>query len=222
MSKRITAVLGDFYHDRDLAVKSFQGGIERLKQETNIELDVTYLSVSELINNIKTNPDVIVLFAENRLNPEDTDVKRWMTAEDAKIINDYVKNGGSWLAWHAGLASYENIEEYTSMLKGYFLHHPDKHQVVTYTTDFSSEYFSPDEKFKFLDEHYFVQVEEDQTNIFLKSESVDGSSLAGWYHGYGKGKVLCLTPAHIEEGLMNPTFLKVFAKSIKWCCEVGI
>lgn len=193
-----------------------------MSQETNINFEISYLSVSELINNLKTNPDVIVLFAENRINPQENNIKRWMIAEDATIINDYVKNGGSWLAWHAGLASYENIQEYTSMLKGYFLNHPDKHEVVTYTTDLRSEHFSANEKFKFIDEHYFVEVQEDQTNIFLRSESIDGSSLAGWYHEYGKGKVLCLTPAHKKEGLMNSAFLRILSQSIKWGCEVSI
>ncbi|MFL6556713.1 MAG: hypothetical protein ACJ8MO_11405 [Bacillus sp. (in: firmicutes)] len=36
------------------------------------------------------------------------------------------------MAWHSGLASYSLASSYTKMLRGAFIYHPDKHQLVHY------------------------------------------------------------------------------------------
>lgn len=217
MAKKITAVLGDYYHEQALAVKSLEKAIIKLRVELNLKIEITHLPVTDLVAGLDDHPDIVVLFAENRLNPEDEDIETWMTIEEAIKINEYVANGGSWLGWHSGLASYENIKPYTTMLRGYFLSHPDKHQMVKYKIDPDAAVVEKELEFECLDEHYFVHVEEEQTKIFMRSYSVDGSSIAGWRHEYGEGKVLCLTPAHLEEGLMHQQFLQVLTQSVKWC-----
>lgn len=215
MPKKITAVLGDFYHNKNLAVQSLEKAVNMLGAHEKVHL--TYLTVNELTKNLQEKPDVVILFAENRLNPEDEQINTWMNDHIAVEIKDYVKNGGSWMAWHSGLASYEKIEDYTELLKGYFIHHPEEHQLVQYTAEVNTNIINPDLSFEFIDEHYFVHVKEDETNIYLRSSSVDGKSIAGWQHTYGSGKVTCLTPAHLEEGLLNVTFLKLLSEQIKWC-----
>jgi len=210
MTKRIIAMVGDFYHKEEWAVASLNKALEGLPEVT-----VVYAPAENIIEHLQTKPDAIVLFKENRLNPQDEEIKTWMDDEVAEAISQYVQDGGGWVAWHSGLASYENIETYTSMLRGYFEYHPDKHQVVTYKTVEGTEITSEENEYEFLDEHYFVFCDEEKTNIFLTSESVDGSSIAGWTHEYGKGRVVCLTPAHLEEGLLHPMTTSLLASSIK-------
>lgn len=209
MTKRIIAMVGDFYHKEEWAVASLNKALEKLQ-----EVSVEYASAENIIEHLQSKPDAVVLFKENRLNPQDEEIQTWMDDEVASAISQYVQDGGGWVAWHSGLASYENIEAYTSMLKGYFEYHPDKHQVVTYKT-VEGTTIAKNGEFEFLDEHYFVFCDEENTNVFLTSESVDGSSIAGWTHEYGKGRVVCLTPAHLEEGLLNPMMTSLLANSIK-------
>jgi len=203
MTKRVLAVLGDFYHKEELANQALDAAVQQLDQ-----IKVEYGTVQNLVTSLQTKPDVVILFAENRLNPQEQVVNTWMDDAAAKAIHTYVSEGGGWIAWHSGLASYENIQEYTSLLRGYFKHHPEKHQIVTY-------YGDSIDSFEILDEHYFVHCDVDNTNVFLKSESVDGSSIAGWEHPVGEGRVVCLAPAHREEGLLHPTLVKLLANSIK-------
>ncbi|MCR2822137.1 ThuA domain-containing protein [Lederbergia panacisoli] len=209
MTKRIIAMVGDFYHKEEWAVASLNKALEELPQVT-----VEYASTENIIEHVQSKPDAVVLFKENRLNPQDEDIQTWMDDEVASAISEYVQEGGGWVAWHSGLASYENIEPYTSMLKGYFEYHPDKHQIVTYKT-VEGTAITKNSEFEFLDEHYFVFCDEENTNVFLTSESVDGSSIAGWTHEYGKGCVVCLTPAHLEEGLLHQMMTSLLANSIK-------
>ncbi|MBS4218355.1 ThuA domain-containing protein [Bacillus sp. FJAT-49711] len=210
MAKRIIAIVGDFYHDEDLAKQSLSKAMDGLNQ-----ISVEFTNVQDLVNSLKTKPDAVILFAENRLNPQDEEIQTWMNSTAENAISDYVKNGGTWIAWHSGLASYENFKEYTSLLKGYFEHHPQKHQMVTYFADRDTDLFKVEEKFTILDEHYFVFCDEANTNVFLRSESVDGSSIAGWEHSHGLGKVICITPAHNAEGLLHPGMTSLLHNAIK-------
>src|SRR5690625_783926 len=117
MPKKITAILGDFYHQPDVAIQSLEAAIKSLA----FDVKVDYLSFDDLANNLENHPDLVVLFAENRINPEDDEIHTWMDEEVADQINTYIQHGGSWLAWHSGLASYENVKSYTEILKGHFI-----------------------------------------------------------------------------------------------------
>ncbi|SHM55939.1 ThuA domain-containing protein [Gracilibacillus kekensis] len=211
MAKKILAVLGDYYHRKDWAIQALESAITSMEETIEIE----YSTVDQLVENVAGNPDAVILFAENRINPEDETVRTWMDEEEASVIARYVENGGGWLAWHSGLASYDNVQNYTSMLHGYFKYHPPEHQQVTYYPKPNSELVDKGSSFSILDEHYFVECDETRTNVFLITESVDGSSIGGWNHRFGKGNVVCLIPAHLKEGLMNDYVQKLLISCVR-------
>jgi type 1 glutamine amidotransferase len=211
---KVLAVLGDFYHPGELAKESLEYAFR--SQSGLDDFQVIYCSYESLKDELSNQPDGVILFKENRLNPSDEDVKEWMTEELAYEITRYVDNGGGWMAWHSGLASYSLASSYTKMLRGSFISHPDKHQLVHYKNVLENSSIPAIDSFEFMDEHYFVRCDETNTNIFLLSESVDGQSIAGWSHNFGNGKVCCLTPAHTIGGLLNPSFLTVLGNCINW------
>lgn len=214
--KEIVAILGDFYHNEEIIKRSLHRAINNLG-----DVNLRFIDIDELQKELESKPDCVILFKENRLNPQSESVNLWMTEEIEKKIVNYVKDGGSLFAWHSGLSSYPEDGEYNKMLKGYFLHHPEKNDVVQYAPqkDVIKEFESAIEPFEFVDEHYFVKCEENDTNVFLRSFSKDGQSIAGWYHHFGKGKVCCLTPAHREDGLLNESFLKTLHECVNWCIK---
>ncbi|WP_058308502.1 ThuA domain-containing protein [Gracilibacillus massiliensis] len=211
MAKKILAVLGDYYHRKDWAVHALESAIQSIEETVVLE----YRSVDQLVESLASNPDAVILFAENRINPEDEQVKTWMDEEAASVIAKYVENGGGWLAWHSGLASYDNVQAYTSMLHGQFKYHPPEHQQVTYRAKPNSVIIEEGTSFTILDEHYFVECDEEKTNVFLTTESVDGKSIGGWNHRFGKGDVICLIPAHLEEGLMDDNVQRLLTNCVK-------
>ncbi|WP_416149948.1 ThuA domain-containing protein [Salipaludibacillus sp. HK11] len=218
MSFKITAINGDFYHDKEVSFKAIERTVELLK-EADEEVEINYILPSDLIDDLKSKsskPDAVILFKENRLNPEDDHVETWMDSEIESAITYYVENGGGWLAWHSGMAKFENAQDYLTMLRGSFIHHPAM-QIVEYTAVPGAEFIVEDKTFSFLDEHYFVECDEENTNVLLKSKSIDGESIGGWAHEYGKGRVVCLAPAHLEEGLLHPAFQRTVVNSLKWC-----
>lgn len=216
--KTVTAVVGDFYHDADLAKQSLMEAIAPLIEEKKIKL--SYALTTELADALGTKPDMVILFAEDRIDPVKDSTLKWMTEEVSDQIVDYVKNGGAWFAWHSGLASYATESSYVKMLRGYFLSHPVEHQRVRYVVSEASTISQGVAPFSFLDEHYFVHVEEENTNVFMRSSSVDGESIAGWHHPFGKGLVCCLTPAHRSEGLLDAGFVHILRDALMWTASL--
>ena len=211
--KQICAAVGDYYHPEDFIKPSLEMALQPLTEAGLCRLK--YISVEQLAAELPNKPDAIILFRENRVNPKDESIVHWLTEDMSSAIARYVEEGGGWLAWHSGLASYPVHSSYIGMLKGHFEFHPAQHQIVRYTG------FLPDEpggavSYDILDEHYFVSCREEQTNVFLRSESVDGSSIGGWMHAYGKGRVCCLTPAHNKEGLLHPESVRLLRSCIRY------
>lgn len=216
--KHILAIVGDFYHDRQLATDSLNRIVKPFVEQGLVQL--RYGAVTELADRLKEQPDAVVLFTEDRIDPQGSPDKRWMTSEAEHQIQAYVAAGGVWIAWHSGLASYAEDGEYVNMLRGSFDYHPDVHREVIYTPVAGTALGGGGDRFGFLDEHYFVHCREEETEVFLRSESVDGESVAGWAHPYGSGKVVCITPAHREEGLMNEAFASVMRQGVAWGLEL--
>jgi len=189
--KTVVALLGDYYHRAEWAEGALRRAMDGLP-----DVELRLIEEAEFENALRARPDMVVLFKEDRIDPPSETPRRWMHEELQIQASAYVEAGGSWLAWHSGLASYDPEGPYVSMLRGHFEYHPALHQQVRYTPTASGE-----EAYELFDEHYFVACDEANTNVFLRSSSVDGESIAGWSHAFGRGYVACYTPAHNEEAL---------------------
>ncbi|MCC5894318.1 MAG: ThuA domain-containing protein [Alkalibacterium sp.] len=207
---RIVAVLGDYYHNEI----HLQEALSNVSVKLN-DAEVIYTTRKNLIDELKKQPDLVVLSTENRIDPEADNPTTWMTDSEETAIIDYVGKGGAWLAWHSGLASYENNPSYTDMVGGYFTHHPDKHVNVHYLYEESEALSHRKEEFVILDEHYFIEYNAD-VSVFLKSSSEHGASVAGWTKLYGKGKVCAYIPAHNRDGLMDESLQTDLKEIINW------
>lgn len=205
--KKILALVGDFYHSRDNLLMA-------LKEAASTAFDsfeIKEACIENFEELLMDGPDAVVISAENRINPQDEAIKYWMTEEIEKKIREYVEDGGRLFVWHSGLASYPEEGEFCQLVRGYFKFHPDKHKPVRYHTSGKAVLDSTAYDFQILDEHYFVFCDKDNTNIYLYSESEDGNSIAGWWHTVKSGKVVALTPAHSEDGLLDKNFQQLLS-----------
>ncbi len=220
MNKKILSILGDYYHDHDIAVEALKKAVDMLNKSGPHTFELIDSDVDGLEEAISQKFDLVILGKENRINPTDEVVNNWMTNDIEKKIVDYVKNGGSWMSWHSGLVFYDETGEYTQMVGGYFLSHPIEHKIVRYLPKQNSSGIILNESFEAIDEHYFVKYNLDSSLVFLDSESPYGKSEAGWARGFGAGRVCALTPTHREEGLTNKVMLETLSDCIAWCCRL--
>lgn len=210
--KRLLAVVGDYYHPEQHLRRSLEAVLSSLRSQGSYELE--FIATDQIVDALQDNPDCLILSKENRLRPRESETDVWLTDEVEKAIIRYVDEGGSLLAWHSGLANYGRDSAFTRMVGGFFDYHPKEHQRVTYRTQGSPA----QTEFVILDEHYFVGCDTEHTEVFLVSESIDGTSIAGWRHPYGKGKVCCFTPAHRLDGLLDREVVSYMRSNIEWCC----
>lgn len=201
----ILTLLGDYYHSHDQLAEFIHATLHKREIEDS--------SVHTILSQLEKKPALFILSKENRTTPDKDEDNPWLTDQIDQAIWDYVTYGGRMLVLHAGLSSYPEQSLVRQLSKGHFLHHPPEHHSVTYqgtTSDLKGVSFT------FPDEHYFVQVDEQDTEVFLKSSSEHGAAVAGWRHQMGEGKVLCLTPAHTKEGFENEDFRTLFIQAVKW------
>lgn len=212
MEKAVYIVAGDFYHERAPIEACIRAGVALAGGDIRPES----IEFSDLKEVLLRKPGLLIISASGVINPQDANAVSWLTNELDETITEYVRAGGSLLAMHTGMASYKPESGYIKMLGGYFLMHPEVNQVVRY---FSDDAGTSDIKcdFSVPDEHYFVNCDEENTQVFLRSESPDGHAPAGWRHCYGEGRVLCLTPTHRTEGLTNPDMISLLGGCVGWC-----
>lgn len=190
--------LGDLYHKKEIFHDALNEVL--LKNLTLLDL-VKDQNIDSLLDE---KPDLVVIGRSN-LNEDNS---RWLNEREVQALAQYVKDGGRLFVWHAGLAGYP--PDYTELIGGRFVLHPQKAPVKYFTADGFS--------FEIVDEHYFIELRS-SIEVFLWSESNCGRSTAGWKKHAEKGKILALTPAHDEEGLKDERFRSLLAKSLKWLIE---
>lgn len=202
--KPIVAVPGDYWHSREMIEEALQAAERRLGNVRIQSVDTE----NELLEQLARRPAAVIIYRCRTLNGPDEEPKVWLSSAGEQAIVQYVANGGSILAWHSGLAFYEKESAYVEMLRGRFLHHPPmKH--VDYIDAVTGETIMT-----LFDEHYFVEVDEDRTEVFLYSLAGKDRQIAGWMHTYGQGKVCCLAPAHDRAALHQEKFQKLLCEKL--------
>lgn len=207
MGKTIISVTGDYYHN---GLETDQL-IERVIALLDEPVEHERISVADLAQGLLKHPDLLILSVENQQTPGQADLHEWLTPELSEMITHYVANGGSWLALHSGMTHYPIESDYIQMLKGYFVQHPEQ-VAVTY----QSELEDVPCRFVIEDEHYQVDFVDAYTNIFLRSFSDYGESVAGWRHFYGSGKVAGYVPAHNLSGMLEQQNLDLLKTVVAW------
>ena len=205
--KKVLSILGDPYHPHEPLVQFTETILNQLPQKTHWKDS----SIAELAKELEYKPDLVIISKENRLSLDDAAENTWLTEELDHALENYVAEGGNLLALHSGLSCYPETSRYHQLLKGRFVHHPEQTQVTYQLMNGTS--------FSIYDEHYFTQVKQEETEIFLRSFSDYGESLAAWRHSYGKGKVLCYTPAHSLAGMLEVRNQQTLIEHILWLFE---
>jgi len=207
----ICSILGDFYHQHDPAYETVK------KAAAQLGVAFNDYPLDDMADVLSQNPSAIIFMTENRLNPQSETVDVWLTPALDEKITQYVAQGGSLIAMHAALASYPADSAYASMLKGHFISHPPDHYDVHYQSNAAMPFLDAAPfDFTALDEHYVVYVDTENTNVFMTLSSPYGEGPAGWYHTYGNGKVIVLTPTHNKEGFAHPEMIRLVAEAIRW------
>ncbi len=131
---------------------------------------------------------------------------------------EYVKEGGGFVALHAGNCFREG-EAMTELTGNYFLGHPPRCPVTLHFKD--TPLTEGVEDFTQRDEHYQIQVTAQDAAPFASSVSESGGvQVAGYTRELGQGRVAVYTPGHTLAMLSHPSTQRLLENILNWAAGV--
>lgn len=160
---------------------------------------------------------LVILTKSNNISV--TDQNDWMSESVQAAFVNHVLKGNGLLAIHSGIAEYEQKPELRHLLGGVFTHHPDQCP-VTIEPQAGHPLSVGSEPFTLTDEHYFIEIDDPQIDVFMTTRSKHGDQPGGWIREEGAGRVAVLTPGHNVEVWLHPAFQNLLLNALHWCSKV--
>ena len=157
---------------------------------------------------------LVVLTKANNVSVSDH--RPWMTETVEAAFRDYVHQGNGLLVIHSGTAGYRESAVLRALMGGVFSKHPPQCPVTVepladhpLTTGSSA--------FTLKDEHYHMDLDDAQADVFLAARSEHGVQPGGWTRTDGAGRVCVLTPGHNLEVWLHPAYQTLILNGLQWC-----
>jgi len=144
-----------------------------------------------------------------------TDRRPWVTEEVHRAFVDYVRQGNGLLVVHSGTV-YAEVPAMRALIGGAFISHP-KQCPVTVDPREGHLLTASGAPFTVVDEHYFVELDDAEADLFLTTTSEHGIQPGGWARIEGEGRVCVLTPGHNVEVWQHPSFQTLLCNALRWC-----
>jgi len=150
-----------------------------------------------------------------------------------KALLDFVRNGKGFVGIHNATDTFYKWPEYGEMVGGYFAAHPWTQEVTVKVEDTRHPATAMlGKSFKVFDEIYtFKSWDRKKTHVLmsLDNSSVDLSKgtrpdndyAMGWWHDYGKGRVIYTALGHPDELWEQRWFLQHILACIKWAARLA-
>lgn len=160
---------------------------------------------------------VVILTKSNHVSSNDQ--SEWMSDTVQAAFAEYVHSGNGLLAIHSGSAGYEHKTLLRSLLGGVFVNHPEQCPV---TVSPRPEHLlsAGVDSFTLEDEHYFMEMDDPEADVFMTTMSEYGEQPAGWTRLVGRGRVAVLTPGHNLEVWLHPSFQALLRNCLCWCGQL--
>jgi type 1 glutamine amidotransferase len=209
---RILGLCDDFWHPAEVIQKGLTG-LSQFGFEFNWIENANEWSASKMAK----YPMVILAKSNNISSADETP---WITETVQDAFLAYVQNGNGLLVLHSGTAGYEQMVVLRALMGGVFRNHPDQCPV---TVDPIADHplTKGSEAFTLVDEHYMMQVDDDQVNVFLTTKSAHGKQPCGWTRTEGTGRVCVLTPGHNLAVWQHLSYQRILLNALHWCSKTS-
>ncbi len=157
---------------------------------------------------------VVLLTKSNNVSA--TDRTNWITVENEAAFGEYVRSGTGLLVIHSGLAEYRDLPLMRGVMGGAFASHPPQCSVTVEPRE-GHPLIAGIAPFSVFDEHYMIDLDDAQANVFLTTTSEHGTQPGGWTRTEGTGRVCALTPGHNVEVWLQPAYQTLIRNALRWC-----
>jgi type 1 glutamine amidotransferase len=206
---RVLVICDDHWHPASTA----RGGIDALRDDS-FEFDWIEDAAEWSAERMAGYP--VVLFAKSD-NVSATDERPWVSEQVQRAFVDYVRKGNGLLVIHSGTV-YAKAPVMRRLIGGAFISHP-KQCPVAMEPQQGHPLTSGSVPFTLVDEHYMMELDDAQADVFITTTSEHGTQPAGWTRTEGQGRVCVLTPGHNVEVWQHPSFQALMINALRWCSE---
>ncbi len=167
----------------------------------------------------------------------------WITEDQGQAVKDYVNAGGAFYSYHNNAFVSRSSKNYREVQGGYALSHPPLRPFKVRIVNKEHPITRGVEDFMVDDEQHYLIYDKDPKNILLHSENLDGltytatypdpadpnpqpknwgtTSVSGWAHEYGKGRVAFTGMGHTIYAMWNPEYIKMQKNAIRWLLRMS-
>ena len=208
---RILGICDDIWHPAQV-VRQGLFGLEDYGFEFDWIEDANRWSAEQMA----TYPAVILSKSNNISSANESP---WMTENVQQAFLNYVRRGNGLLAIHSGTAGYEQAAVLRTLLGGVFREHPEQCPVMVEPLA-DHPLSEGSQAFNLVDEHYQIDLDDQQADVFLKTKSEHGTQPGGWRRHEGGGRVCVLTPGHNLEVWQHPAYQRLLLNALRWCSKI--
>jgi uncharacterized protein len=159
----------------------------------------------------------VVLLAKSD-NVSAADKRPWGTEKVQQAFVEYVRQGRGLLAVHSGTVAYHETPLLRTLLGGVFKRHPAQCP-VTVEPRAGHPLTAGSAPFTVVDEHYFMELDDAEADLFMTTTSQHGTKVGGWTRVEGEGRVCVLSPGHNVEVWLHPSFQALLRNALRWCAK---
>ncbi|MCL6545213.1 MAG: ThuA domain-containing protein [Bryobacteraceae bacterium] len=219
--RRVLAILGDAYHAPAYLDAALVGRLRKAgwQAETVIDYDVPWNEFGgyDLIILSREGREYVRYYRERDADPPNRGEARWLTPAQEDRFEEYVQAGGRLFLYHDGFGAYPKGNGVSRVARAYFIRHPPIVPIQVKLTGKMPELTQGVTPFEVADEEYEVEMDENQTSVFLESTSPEhGRHAQGWAHSYSKGKVAVLIPGHSVATINHPMIQRCIQNCLDW------
>jgi type 1 glutamine amidotransferase len=206
---RVLVICDDYWHP----AATVRGGLDALK-ENEFEFDWIEDAAEWSAERMAEYPLVLLTKSDN---VSAADKGSWVSEDVQRAFVEYVRKGNGLLAVHSGTV-YAEHPTLRGLIGGAFTHHP-KQCPVTMEPLPGHPLTAGSEPFTLVDEHYIMELDDAQADVFLTTTSEHDTQPGGWTRTEGKGRVCVLTPGHNVEIWQHPSFQTLTINALRWCSK---
>ena len=206
---------GDYYHN---ANDAFEGVGAALKAEgIAVEGTTDFAHFHERL----PAQQLLVIHRDGMQFPNGPQASpiRWMQPEQEDAIEQFVLNGGGFLALHNAGWDYPWQGGYRRTLGGYYIGHPAIARFRVEVVNTAHPVTAGVASYEIEDEQHWLHFDFDRVTPLLVSQGLgnDGrQSVSGWAYEYGRGRVVYLPHGHTLPVIQHPSFQQLLRNAARW------
>jgi type 1 glutamine amidotransferase len=170
----------------------------------------------------------------------------WITEEQGKAVQDFVAAGNGFYSLHNNAFVSRSSKNYREVQGGVALNHPPLRPYKVRIVNKEHPVTKGVEDFMVTDEQHYLIYDKNPKNILLHSENVDGltfwatmldpveggpgasgpprnlgtTSVSGWAHEYGRGRVVFTAMGHTIHAMWQPEHFKMQKNAVRWLLKM--